>query len=359
MALPAILLLEGEEPFIGVGRGYEGAACGVMALSALTAGFPDLITDPSYGGKIVCFTYPHVGNAGVVPQDLQSDRIAVHAVIAREFTPVAANRLAVETMDEFLRRNEVPAIEGIDTRTVAEIVARRGMIRAAMGTGRYADIGALSGMLSDDASFFPVKAGTEKPYAWEEGICVSPKFKVIVHDFGVKKGFLRRLAAMGCSVRVVPADQSVEKTMAEKPDGVVFSAGPGIPDMHSEAVTADSAMLGKVPLWGVGVGAGVLAVAMGAVTVTNGRGHFGIHPVGRNGEPSAEMTSQCREFWIEGESLPAAGLDQTHFHLNDGAVEGFKCDTRRAMGILFHPEAEPGPRDSLYLFDRFQEMMRK
>lgn len=359
MALPAILLIEGEEPFVGVGRGHEGAACGVMALSALAAGFPDLVTDPSYGGKIVCFTYPHVGNAGVVPQDLQGDCVAARAVVAREFTPIAANRLAVETMDEFLRRNGVPAIEGIDTRAVAEIVARRGLVRAALGTGKHADVQALAAMFSDAAAFYPAKAGSGKPFTWEEGVSASPVFKVVVHDFGVKKGFLRRLAAMGCSVRVVPSGYPAEKTLAEKPDGVVFSAGTGVPEMRLEAIAAAAALIGRTPLWGIGVGAGILAAAAGARTVTNGRAHIGIHPVGRTGEPSAEMTSQCHDFWIEGESLPGAGLEQTHFHLNDGSVEGFKCGKRKLMGVLFHPEAEPGPRDSLYLFDRFQEMMRK
>lgn len=359
MALPALLLLEGEEPFSGVGMGHEGTASGIMAISALTAGFPDLVTDPSYGGKIVCFTYPHVGNAGVVSEDLQGDRVAARAIVTREITNIAANRLATETMDAFLKRNAIPAMEGVDTRAVSEIVTRRGMVRAVMGTGKYADEDTLRAAFATASAFEPEKAGAGKPYEWTEGVSPSSRFRVVVHDFGVKKGFLRRLAATGSRILVAPSGYPAEKTMAEKPDGVVFSAGTGVPETRLEAIAAATALLGKVPLWGIGIGAGILAAACGARCVTNGRARIGVHPVGRTGEPSVEMTSHCREFWIEADSLAGAGLAQTHFHLNDGAVEGFQCSTRRILGTLFHPEAEPGPRDSLYLFDRFQEMMRK
>ena len=358
MALPAILLLENEEPFYGRGLGPEGEAAGHMALSALTAGFPDLVTDPSYTGKLVCFTYPHVGNAGMVPDDLQGDCVAARGVIAREVCRFAANHLGVESMTEFLAKNKVPTIEGVDTRTVTEIVARRGLVRAVMGTGRFADATQLAKRFSDPAAFAPVEAGTSKAYDY--GVAAgSARYRVVVYDFGVKRGFLRRLEGMGCAVRVVPSGYPADKTLAERPDGVVFSAGTGTPETRREAVAVASALAGKLPLWGVGVGAGVVATAVGARCLVNGRSHMGIHPVGRAGEPSGEMTSQCHEFWIEGESLPGAGLELTHFHLNDGTVQGFRCERRRIMGQLFHPEAEPGPRDSLYLFDRFQEMMRK
>ena len=360
MAVPAILLLENEEPFRGRAMGHdEGMAVGIMAVSALSAGFPDLLTDPSYAGKMVCFTYPHVGNAGVVPDDLQGDGVAVRAVIAREISKIVANRLGTETLDVFLKRNHIPAIEGVDTRSVAEIVARRGMVRAVLGCGKYADAGALAKEFANNAPAWTARdVGTHKPYDWREGVPADPRRRVAVYDLGVKKGFLRRLAGMGCAVRVVPAGHPAADILAGKFDGVVLSAGPGVPECRCEALAAARELIGKVPLWGVGVGAGVLATAAGARTVTNGRFHIGVHPVGRSGGPSGEMTSQCHEFWIEGESLPAANLVQTHYHLNDGSVEGFKCDKRRLMGVLFHPEAEPGPRDSLYLFDRFHEMMK-
>lgn len=360
MASPAILILENEEPFHGTAMGHEGLARGVIVSSTLTAGFPDLLTDPSYSGKLVCFTYPHVGNAGLVPGELQSDRVAARAVVAREFSRFKANRLGVETMDVFLKKNAVPAIEGIDTRRVTDIIRRRGLIRAVLGCGAYADVDALAAEFAkpDDAwrSDFP---GADAPYEFKDGATASQRRSVVVYDLGVKRGFLRRLTELGCRVTVVPAVFPVEKAMESKPDGIVFSAGPGLPEQRPEALALAGALLGKIPLWGVGVGAGILAVAAGAKAVANGRGHFGVQPVGRPGGPSGEMTSQCHEFWIEGESLPGAGLAPTHIHLNDGTVEGFKCDDRRVMGTLFHPEAEPGPRDSLYLFDRFYELMGK
>lgn len=359
MASPAILLLENEEPFHGVSLGHEGIARGVAVASTLAAGFPDLLTDPAYVGKIVCFTYPHVGNAGIVPDDLQGEGVAARAVVAREFCKTKANRLGVETIGEFLGRNEIPAVEDLDTRTVTEIVARRGLVRAVVGTGRFADADALAREFGGEGAWQPERAGTDKPFDWKEGASSETRLKVIVHDFGVKRGFLRCLAGMGCAVRVVPSGYPADKTLAEKPDGVVFSAGVGVPGTRLEAMPAATGLLGRVPLWGVGVGAGVLADAAGARASVNGRGRYGVHPVGRPGGSSGEMTSHARDFWIEADSLDAAGLTLTHFHLNDRAVEGFRCDKRRLMGQLFHPEAEPGPRDSLYLFDRFHEMMRK
>lgn len=359
MALPAILMVEGEEPFHGFGLGYEGVASGVLAVSAVAFGFPDLLTDPSYDGKLVSFSYPHVGNAGVVPEDLQGEGVAARGMVAREICKFAANRLGVESIGDFLTRNRVPAMEGADTRTIAQIAAKRGMVRAVLGVGKYADAGALAERFAHAGDFAPGRTGTAAPYHWKGADVTDKHFKVVVYDFGVKQGFLRRLAAGGCSSMVVPSDFPVEAALAENPDGIVFSAGAGTPESRLEALPAAKALLGKKPLWGIGVGAGVLAVAAGAKAVVDGHGHTGVHPVGRLGGPIGSMTVQRHDFWLDEASLAAAGLDMTHRHLNDRSVEGFACDTRRLMGVLFHPESEPGPRDSLYLFDRFHEMMRK
>lgn len=359
MRKKAVLVVEDEDVFVGEAMGHEGVAAGTVACCGLAAGFPDLLTDPAYGGKMVCFTYPHVGNAGVVPDDLQSGAVAARAVIAREISKIKANRLGVETMDQFLKKHRIPAIEGVDTRTITEIVTRRGMVRAVLGCGEYADADALAREFAAAGHWQPVRAGTDQPYDIEAANASGRPLRVVVYDLGVKKGFLRRLAGTGCQVKVVPADYAAEKTLAEKPDGVVFSAGPGAPEARPEALPQLAALIGKVPVWGVGLGAGLLALAVGATVVTNGRFRAGVHPIGRPGGPSGEMTAQCRDFWVEGESLAGANLVQTHFHLNDGALEGFKCDARRLMGVLFHPEGEPGPHDSLYLFDRFYALMRK
>lgn len=355
----AVLVLENEGVFVGDAMGHEGRAVGVMVCSAFAAGFPDLLTDPSYTGKLVCFTYPHVGNAGVVPDDLQGDCVAASAVVAREICKIKANRLGVETMDQFLKRSGIPAIEGVDTRTITEIVCRKGRVRAALGCGQYADPDALAREFNDDnPAFQPRTAGTKVAYDVDLPAGVIKKHTVVVYDFGVKKGFLRRLAAMGCAVRVVPADCSAEQALSARPDGVVLSGGPGLPGSRPEAAGIAAALLGKVPLWGVGVGAGILASAAGARPLVDGRSHFGVQPVGRVNRPSGEMTVQCHDFWIPEAELEKAGLIKTHFHLNDGSVEGFKCQTRRLMGVLFHPESEPGPHDSLYHFDRFHQLMR-
>lgn len=359
MALPALLLLENEEPFSGTGVGPEGVASGVMVASTFAAGIPDLLTDPAYTGKMVCFTYPHIGTAGVVPADLQSGAVAARGVAAREIGRMAANRLGEEAMSDWLARNAIPAIEGLDTRSVTEILARRGLVRAVVGTGKYADAALLAKEFDNASAWDVANAGTDAACDWTENAPASGGKKIIVLDFGVKRGFLRRLAALGCAVRVVPSGTSADAVLAEKPVGVVFSSGNGVPDTRAEALPAARALLGKLPLWGVGVGAGVLAQAAGAGIVVNGRGRYGVHPVGRPGGPSSELTVHARDFWIDGDSLAAAGLEPTHTHLNDGAVEGFRCGERRIMATLFHPESEPGPHDSLYCFERFRELLGK
>jgi carbamoyl-phosphate synthase small subunit len=357
MALPALLLLENEEPFPGFGVGEDGIARGVMVPCAFTAGIPDLLTDPSYTGKLVCFTYPHIGTSGVVPADLQSDAVAAMGIAAKEIGRMAANRLGEEAMSAWLTRNKIPAIEGLDTRSDTGILARRGLVRAVIGVGKYADAALLAGEFANAAVWEVAKAGTDAPYDWKEGGSAGSGKKIVVVDFGVKKGFLRRIAAGGRAVRVMPSASTPDAILAEKPDGVIFSAGNGTPGSRSEAMPAAGALLGKVPLWGIGVGAGLLAEAAGARSVINGCGHYGVQPVGRPGGASGEMTVQAHDFWIEGESLAGAGLEPTHVHLNDGSVEGFRCRERRLMGTLFHPESEPGPHDSLYCFDRFSEML--
>ncbi|MCC8191008.1 MAG: carbamoyl phosphate synthase small subunit [Planctomycetes bacterium] len=358
MTSPALLVVENEKPFHGVSVGKDGLARGHLVAATVSAGFTDLLTDPVYSGKLVCFTSPHVGNSGVVPGDLQSDRVAARGVIAKEFSRMAANRLGVQPICEFLAEQGVPAIEGVDTRSLAEIVARRGMVRAVLGCGAFADPELLTGELESQEVRRLERCGVTERRPWREPVSVALRHRVVVHDFGVKRGFLTRLAGMGCAITLVPGDGPADATLGENPAGVVFSAGPGVPADLPEAIAAAAGLIGKVPLWGIGIGAGIVAEAAGATTVVNNRGRFGAQPVGRTGSASGEMAMHCQEFWIEGESLVRAGLDPTHHNLNDGAVAGFACGRRRLMGVLFHPEAEPGPRDSLYLFDRFHHLLR-
>ncbi len=364
MGLPALLLIEGEEPIRGEGRGAEAPAAGVMSVSALAAGFPDVLTDPFYTGKILCFTYPHVGTPGVVPDDLQSDAVAARAVVAKEVGTFAANRLGTESMEDFLVRNGIPAVTGVDTRAITEIVRRRGAVRAVVGTGKHADAALLAQTFGTPGAFDIPPAGVAEPRDWPArppAGAPAPVLKILVYDFGVKRGFLRRLSARGCAVKLVPSNFPAIRALAEKPDGIVFSAGSGTPETRAGALAPARDLLegagGSIPLWGVGVGAGVLAAAAGAAITVDGRGHAGAHPVGRAGTPSGEITAQCHDFWIDAAGLAAAGFEQTHGNLNDGTVEGFRCARRNIMGVLFHPEAEPGQRDSLYLFDRFHDMM--
>lgn len=359
MSETAVLLLDGEEPFFGSAVGAPGLARGTMAAAAYSAGIGDLLTDPSYGGRIVCFTYPHIGTSGIVPGDLQSDAPLVRGVAAREIGRMSANRLGTETMAEYLERNAIPTIEALDTRSVTEAVARRGLARAVLGTGSYADVDLLRQELAkkDDPAWLVPEAGVTEAADWREGESGTGSRLVLVYDFGVKRGFLRRLAEKDCRIRLVPKTYPAAGALAEKPAGIVFSAGTGTPETRAASVAVAGDLLGKVPLWGIGVGAGVVAAAAGAKITVDGRGHYGAQPAGHPDNPIAEMTNQCHDFWIDADSLSGASLGLTHFNLNDKSVEGFKCGGRRIIGSLFHPEGEPGPRDSVYLFDRFVENM--
>lgn len=357
MAEPAILLLENEEPLYGSAAGHEGVARGTLALSALAAGFSDLLTDPVYAGKMVCFTYPHVGNAGVVHDDMQSAGPAASAVIAREFCRIKANRLGNDTICGWMKKNNIPGIEDIDTRTVAEIVTRRGKVRAVLGTGACADLAGLERELAKPDQM--PTAGTDKEYEFAGDGTKARRMRVIVYDLGVKRGFLRRLSAMGCAVTVVPAGTAASDVLGRKPDGVVLSAGPGAPCCRADVADAAVQLYGKVPLWGVGLGAGIIAQAMGVQVTVNDQWQLGHQTVIRPGQTTGEVTMQCHEFWIDGPSLETKGAKITHVNLNDGSVEGFSCKAQRVMGSLYHPEGEPGPHDSLYLFDKFYALMLK
>lgn len=362
-ATPAILILENEEPFHGTAVGYQGKAGGLLAINAIAAGFPELVTDPAYGGLVVCFTYPHVGNAGVVPVDLQSDQIHARAVVAREFCKVPANRLGEESMPAFLKRHKIPGIEGLDTRRITEIVRSRGAVKAAVGCGEYADANALARELAGGLAAWKPAPARREFAAWTPDGVTAVKAdkaarKVIVYDLGVKTGFLRRLARLGLSVWLAPHDYPAAEALRQGAAGVVFSSGPGAPDEWRDAVKAAKELSGKIPLFGTGLGAGVLAVAAGAKTGNDGIGHYGVKPIGRVGEPTGEMTAQAHAFWLDEDSLAATGLAVTHRQLNDNSVEGFACEKRGILGVLFHPEAEPGPRDGMYIFDRFAAMLR-
>lgn len=363
MSKPAVLLLEDGSEFHGAALGHDGAASGVMVCYAGASGFPELMTDPAYRGKMLCFTYPHVGNPGVNPDDLQSDRVHVHGVAMREISRIKANRLGKETMNEFLRRNGVPGVEGIDTRKLTRTLAEKGPLAAAIGTGVHADAKALVKLLAVGRATGPMNRdfAVRNERRWHETGAAVPAAggpRVVVYDFGVKRGFVRRLAEAGCAVRLAPSDFPAADAVRDDVDGVVFSSGPGLPENEAAAVETAKAILGKKPLWGVGLGAGIVAAAAGAKTHADGRGHYGHQSVGRAGGPNGEMAMLCVDFRMDGDSLGAAGLDPTHIHLNDKSIVGFASAGLRAMGCLFHPESEPGPRDSLYMFGRFIDMMR-
>lgn len=363
MATPATLVLADGTVFKGVAVGHHGRAAATLVSFACVTGFPDVMTDPSYHDKMLLFTYPHIGNAGVGQADYQSDNVHAKAIICREVSAIKANRLGEMTFDEFLKKHEIPGIVGIDTRHIARIIYENGPQQAAVGCGKHADPKSLLAFLKEHDFAAPLKrdfaTAKARMYNKLEDSGENPRrWKVAVYDFGVKRGFLRRLEKMGCEIKLLPHAATAKDALEESVDGVVFSAGPGIPSDEKKAIKTASEIIGKKPLWGIGVGAGILALAAGAEITVDGRGHYGEHGVGRRDEPSGEMTMQCHDFWLKQDSLSAAKLEMSHYHLNDKSVVGFESEELGMMATLFHPEAEPGPRDSLYLFERFEVMMQ-
>ena len=363
MSDPAVLLLADGTVFTGRAIGAIGRTRGNLVAYAGAFGFPDVMTDPSYLGKMICFTYPHVGNPGVGPDDFQSEMPMAAAAICHEVCPIKANRLGKWTFSEFLANYGIPGIDDIDTRSLSRIIYEKGCVAAALGSGSHADPDALAAWLREpaDDTHSTREYATRTPHAWQNpngGADGKAKWNVVVHDFGVKLGFLRRLTDMGCAVTLVPHDHPAADSLAGDVDGVVFSAGPGAPAAETKAIESAKAILGKKPLWGVGIGAGILALAAGAKIASDGACHYGEHGVGRSGEPLAEMAMLACDFSIAPDSLAPARLDVTHFHLNSQAVMGYKSDALGLMANLYHPESEPGPRDNLYLFERFGDLMR-
>ncbi len=358
---PALLALEDGRVFRGRSWGAEGEACGEMVFNTSMSGYQEVLTDPSYAGQIVCMTYPLIGNYGVTHEDSESQRPWVEGFVVREASRVASNWRAEETLDAYLKRWRIPAIEHIDTRALVRHIRDKGAMRACLST---VDVNEES--LIEKARATPPMENRElasvvtckEPYTIPSG--VPERFHVVCYDFGVKLNSLRELAAMGCRVTVVPAHTPAEEVLRLGPDGIFLSNGPGDPASMTEVVEEVRRVVGAgVPTFGICFGHQLLGRAFGGTTYKLRFGHRGGNqPVKDLLKGAVEITSHNHGFAVRAESLPE-DVEVTHINLNDNCVEGMRHKTLPIISVQYHPEAAPGPHDAEHHFHRFLELMEK
>jgi carbamoyl-phosphate synthase small subunit len=356
MSRDALLVLADGTTFEGemVGHMLERAvASGEVVFNTALSGYQEILTDPSYAGQIITFTYPHIGNYGVNPDDVESRRPFCSGVVVRALARRPSNWRATESLDRFLRRHKVPGIAGLDTRRLTRHLRTSGALPGAFGTDESAVRTAAALAPPTDGIDLVAGVTTDQPYT--VGV-PDAAFHVVAYDFGIKTTILRRLAAAGCFVEVVPAATPAADVLARRPDGVFLSNGPGDPAAVSGAAGAVRELLGKVPVFGICLGHQILGLALGASTFKLRFGHHGAnHPVRHEATGKVEITSQNHNYAVDLDTLRGAAL--THVNLNDGVVEGFRVLDAPAFGVQYHPEAGPGPHDASYLFDEFTSLM--
>ncbi len=358
---PALLALEDGRVFRGRSWGAEGETCGEMVFNTSMSGYQEVLTDPSYAGQIVCMTYPLIGNYGVTSQDAESARPWVEGFVVKEASRTASSWRAEETLDAYLKRWKVVAIEGIDTRALVRHIRDKGAMRACLSTLDLDEASLIEKARSSPAmenrelaSVVTCKESYEVP---AEG---SERFHVVCYDFGVKLNSLRELAAMNCRVTVVPADTPAEDALALRPDGIFLSNGPGDPASMTKVVEEVRRVAeAGLPTFGICFGHQLLGRAFGGTTYKLQFGHRGGNqPVKDLLKGSVEITSHNHGFAVSAESLPA-DIEVTHVNLNDNCVEGMRHKTLPIISVQYHPEAAPGPHDAEHHFNRFIELMER
>ena len=368
----AVLALEDGTIFEGRAFGARAQSGGEVVFNTAITGYQEVFTDPSYAGQIVVLTYPQIGNYGANMADSEAGRPYIEGLVVREFSPLASNWRSEQEAGRFLAGYGIPVIGEIDTRALVRHLRTRGVMR-----GVVSSLGEDPHALVETARRIPSMAGlalaprvsTKEPYEWTAGVdACSPserigaaaerRFHVAAYDFGIKRNILRRLVHVGCRVSVVPADTTAEDVLALNPDGVFLSNGPGDPEPLQFQAAEVRKLIGKRPVFGICLGHQILGLALGGRTYKLKFGHRGAnHPVLNRVTNKVEITSHNHGFAVDPDSLNQNEIELTHVNLNDGTLEGFRHRGQPVFCVQYHPEAAPGPHDSLYLFDDFVKLM--
>jgi carbamoyl-phosphate synthase small subunit len=375
----ALLVLADGTVLEGVGLGATGRAVGEVCFNTAMTGYEEILTDPSYAGQIITFTFPHIGNVGTNEDDIETVNLAAtpgaRGVILRTAITEPSNYRASRHLDQWLKARGIIGLSGLDTRALTALIRTRGMPNAVIAhepSGAF-DLDALK----QEAHVWPGLVGMdlvpmvtsgqrftwdETPWQWGKGYGrqTDPEFHVVAVDYGIKRNILRLLASVGCRVTVVPAKTTAEEILALDPDGVFLSNGPGDPAATGRyAVPVIRELISSgTPTFGICLGHQMLGIALGGRTMKMHQGHHGAnHPVKDLVTGKVEITSMNHGFAVDKESLPG-NVEQTHVSLFDGSNCGLALKDRPVFSVQYHPEASPGPRDSHYLFARFVELMR-
>ena len=355
----AILVLQNGKFFKGVGLGYKGTATGEVCFNTGMTGYQEILTDPSYCRQIVTMTAPHIGNYGINDEDVESHKIQVAGFVIKEESPITSNWRSKSSISDYLKREKIVGIQGIDTRSLTSHLRDNGAMSGIISTTDM-DIESLNEKLnsSNDMTGLDLakEVSCEKKYLWNEKH--KGQHKVAAIDFGVKYNILRLLEDHDCNVTVFPAATSATEIFDFQPDGVFLSNGPGDPAAVKYGIRTVRDILGKIPIFGICLGHQILAIALGAKTYKLKFGHRGInHPVKNLKTNEIEITSQNHGFAVDITSLPK-NVISTHINLNDSTSEGIECKELSAFSVQYHPESSPGPHDSRYLFNYFIQLMK-
>ena len=370
-AQPALLVLADGTTYRGWSFGAAGTTVGEVVFNTGMTGYQEVLTDPSYSGQIITFTYPELGNTGVNPDDEESATVQAKAVIARNVTDRPSNWRSTQSLPEYLQERNIPGIYGIDTRSLTRKLRDYGAINGGVST-EILDPEKLLDIVQQAPDMTGLNLVTEittsQVYEWSEETEAEWEFAsnanlerpltVVAIDFGVKRNILRRLASYGCKVIVVPANTPSAEILAYNPDGIFLSNGPGDPAAVTEGIAVTKELLeAKKPTFGICMGHQILGLSLGAETFKLKFGHRGLNqPAGL--QKQIEITSQNHGFAIAAESL-GADVEITHLNLNDQTVAGLRHKTLPFFSVQYHPEASPGPHDADYLFENFVKLMQE
>ncbi len=369
----AILVLEDGRHFLGENFGATGEVVGEVVFNTSMAGYQEILTDPSYKYQIVTMTYPMIGNYGVTEEDTESNAVQVSGFVVKEYSKTYSNFRAEMSLGDYLKKNNIVAIEAIDTRALTKHIRDKGAMMGIISTEEF-DVDVLLKKLSATPGIVGMDlvkdVTTKEPYvhtdkSMQEYIPYcntddSDSFNVVAYDFGIKTNILRKLADRGCKVTVVPASMSYKDVISKyRPDGVFLSNGPGDPAAVTYAIENTKGLLKEdIPMFGICLGHQILSLALGAETYKLKFGHRGGNqPVQYSKNGKVEISAQNHGFAVKMDTMPASA-EVTHINLNDQTVEGVRVKDKDIFSVQYHPEASPGPHDSDYLFDEFVDSMR-